>query len=218
MQHDGRVQVMTGIESLYRKEDGRVLIEIKLSTVAQLFNTFDPAPFYVRALDPEASDYIVDIVRDFPDRTEFRIVVYLPSGLLDTDEARKIPHAIVNHFRYMVMVQDRKFRQLWVYGKFTIIVGLAFLAIAMVASKIVAGTFADSPIAQLGATALEVAGWVAMWEPVTVHLYQLWPIVQQKRVYEKISRMEIDICPYPESGAPFGQGCLIFRNGTIRKK
>lgn len=209
---------MTGIESLYRKEDGRVLIEIKLSSVAQLFNTFDPAPFYVRALDHEAADYIVDTVRDFPRKTEFRIVVYLPPELMSTQEARKIPDAIVNHFRYMMMVQDRKFRQLSVYGKFTMVVGLAFLAIAMIASRIVAETFTHSPIAQLVAIALEVAGWVAMWEPVTIHLYQLWPIISQKKTYERISRMEINVCPYPESGVPLGQGCLLFREGKLKEK
>ncbi|MCK9630206.1 MAG: hypothetical protein M0R30_01070 [Methanoregula sp.] len=209
---------MTGIESLYRKEDGRVLIEIKLSSVAQLFNTFDPAPFYVRALDHEAADYIVDTVRDFPRKTEFRIVVYLPAAMLDMQEARKIPDAIVNHFRYMMMVQDRKFRQLSIYGKFTMVVGLAFLAIAMIASKIVAETFPDSSIAQLGAIALEVAGWVAMWEPVTIHLYKLWPIIQQKKVYERITNMEINVCPYPESGVPPGQGCLLFREGRLKEE
>ncbi len=37
---------MVDIESLYRKEDGKILIEIKLSSVLQLFNSFDPAPFH----------------------------------------------------------------------------------------------------------------------------------------------------------------------------
>jgi len=210
---------MTSIDSLYRKEDGRVLIEIKLSSVAQLFNTFDPAPFYARELDREAARYIVDTVNDFPSNTEFRIVVYLPAEALGTKEAEKIPHAIVNHFRYMVLVQEREFRQRWSYGKYTLVIGLAFLAIAEIASRIVAETFPDSPVAQLGATALEVAGWVAMWEPVTVLLYQLWPIIAQKKVYEKISGMEIDLCPYPESGMPvYGQGCLVFRQGTLSEK
>jgi len=210
---------MTGIDSLYRREDGRVLIEIKLSSVAQLFNTFDPAPFYARELDREATRYIVDTVNDFSSNTEFRIVVYLPAEALGTKEAAKIPHAIVNHFRYMVLVQDRKFRQHSAYGKYTLVVGLAFIAIAMIASRVVAETFPNSPIAQLGAKALEIAGWVAMWEPVTIHLYQLWPIITQKKVYEKISRMEIDLCPYPDSGMPvYGQGCLVFREGTLSEK
>jgi hypothetical protein len=96
----------------------------------------------------------------------------------------------------MVMIQEREFRQKWIYGKFTILVGLSFLTIAMIASWTVAETFSNSPIARLVATTLEVAGWVAMWEPITIHLYQLWPIVKQKKIYEKISRMEIDVRPY----------------------
>jgi hypothetical protein len=53
------------------------------------------------------------------------------------------------------------------------------------------------PVAHLISKALEITGWVAMWEPVTVFLFQLWPIARQRRVYEKISRLEIDILPYP---------------------
>lgn len=187
---------MMNIDSLYRKENGRVLIEIKLSSILQLFNTFDPSPFFVRELDYEATQYIVDAVKDFPFKTQFGIIVYLPVEVLGTKEAQKIPKAISNHFRYMVMIQEREFRQKWIYGKFTILVGLSFLTIAMIASWTVAETFSNSPIARLVATTLEVAGWVAMWEPITIHLYQLWPIVKQKKIYEKISRMEIDVRPY----------------------
>jgi hypothetical protein len=36
-----------------------------------------------------------------------------------------------------------------------------------------------------------------MWEPITVLLYELRPIIQQKKTYEKISMMEIEILPSP---------------------
>ena len=172
---------MTSIDSLYRKEDGHILIEIKLPSILNLFNSFDPAPFYTKELDRDASDYIVGIVRDFPLKTQFRIIVYLPADALGTQEAQKIPEAIRNHFKYMVLVQG----------------GLTFLAIAMIASQAVADTFSNYPLARLFAIALEVAGWVAMWEPVTVHLYQLWPIIKERKIYEKISRMEVEVRPYP---------------------
>ena len=34
-----------------------------------------------------------------------------------------------------------------------------------------------------------------MWEPITVLLYELWPIIQTKKTYEKISTMEIEVLP-----------------------
>jgi hypothetical protein len=51
----------------------------------------DPAPFYEKELDREAEQYIVDIVRDFPKKTEFRIVVYLPGGIPAVKKLRKFP-------------------------------------------------------------------------------------------------------------------------------
>ncbi|WP_048068317.1 hypothetical protein [Methanoregula boonei] len=184
------------IESMYRQKDGRVLIEIKLNTVLQLFNSFDPAPFYEKELDTEAESYIVDTVQDFPTKTKFMIHIYLPAALAGTEEAKKIIPAIHNHFRYRMLVTERKFRARFRFGRYSLIIGLSFLAIALIASQIVA-TANDSFAAQLVSYALLITGWVAMWQPVTTLLYELWPILRRKRVYEKISTMEIEILPMP---------------------
>ncbi|NMB78200.1 MAG: hypothetical protein GYA23_03815 [Methanomicrobiales archaeon] len=186
---------MYSIDSVYRKENGRILIELTLSSVDQLFHSFDPSPFHKKELDPEAERYIVDIVDDFSRETEFHIIIYLPEDIRNSAQAQKIPEAIRNHFQYRALMQNQLYKERSRYGKFTIIVGLVFLAIATLASHAVADHFPDSLPALLVAKALEVAGWVAMWEPVTVHLYQLWPIIKQRRIYEKIAGMEIDVLP-----------------------
>jgi hypothetical protein len=51
--------------------------------------------------------------------------------------------------------------------------------------------------AQIFADALLIIGWAAMWEPITVLLYELWPIIQLKHTYEKISTMDIGVLPLP---------------------
>ena len=183
------------IESAYRKVDGKILIEIKLSSIMQLFNSFDPAPFHEKELDSAAEHYIVDTVKDFPVKTQFRIAIYLPADIADTERAKKIPPAIQNHFRYKMMVQDRKFRLRFRHGRTTLLIGLTFLTIALLARQMISATLGNHLLGQLLADALLVVGWAAMWEPITVILYELWPIIQQKRIYERISRMDIDILP-----------------------
>ncbi len=185
---------MADIESLYKKVDGRILIEIKLSSVMQIFNSFDPAPFHEKELDSAAEHYIIETVKDFPKKTQFRIIIYLPPDISGTERAQQIPQAIQNHFAYKVMVQDRKFRQRFQHGRFTLLIGLTFLAIALVARQEVS-LIENHLFAQILADALLIIGWAAMWEPVTVLLYELWPIIQLKHTYEKISTMEIDIRP-----------------------
>ena len=187
---------MTDIESMYRKEDGKVLIEIKLSSVQQLFNSFDPAPFHEKELDTAAEHYIVETVKDFPAKTEFKIVIYLPDCRTCTEQAEKIPKAIQNHFEYKTRVQDRKFRAHFRHGRWTLLIGLTFLAIALVARQMVSAYLADNHLlAQIFADALLIIGWAAMWEPVTILLYELWPIIRMKKTYERISRMEIAMLP-----------------------
>ncbi len=185
---------MADIGSLYRKENGLTLIEIKLSSVMQLFNSFDPAPFHEKELDSAAEHYIVDTVKDFPVKTRFKIVIYLPADIAGTERALKIPQVIHNHFEYKMLVQDRKFRLRFRHGRLTLLIGLSFLTIALLARHYVS-SYSDVLAAQLFADALLIIGWAAMWEPITVLLYELWPIIRLKKVYERISRMEIAILP-----------------------
>jgi len=187
---------MADIESLYKKEDGMILIEIKLSSVMQLFNSFDPAPFHEKELDSAAENYIVDTVKDFPKKTRFKMIIYLPSDIAGRDQAMKIPLAIHNHFQYKTLVAERKFRSRFRHGRSNLLIGLTFLTIALLARQLVSSVNIHL-IAQLFADALLIIGWAAMWEPITVLLYELWPIIQLKKTYEKISKMDIDIIPTP---------------------
>ena len=71
-------------------------IELHIREVAQLFDSFDPCPFYDRDLDSDAEDYIVASVRELrhpPDAIVFHIDQ--PGG---ADEAPMIEKAIHQHF------------------------------------------------------------------------------------------------------------------------
>lgn len=185
---------MADIESLYKKVDGKVLIEIKLSSVIQLFNSLDPAPFHEKELDTDAERYIVEIVKDFPSDTEFKILIHLPPELIGTDAADHLIPAIHHHFGYKVLVAERKFRDRFRHGRWSMIIGLSFLAIALIARQMVA-TIDNHFLAVLFADALLIIGWAAMWEPVTVILYELWPIIKLKKIYTMLSRVEIEVQP-----------------------
>jgi len=187
---------MADIESQYKKEDGKVLIEIKLSSVLQLFNSFDPAPFHEKELDSAAEHYIVDIVNDFPKKTTFKIIIYLPPDKATTERAQKIPEAIHNHFEYRMLETDRKFRLHFRHGRNSLIIGLSILTVTLIARQLVS-QLENHILGQVFADAFLIVGWASMWEPTTVLLYQLFPIIQQKKTYEKISQMEIAIIPLP---------------------
>jgi len=40
---------------------------------------------------------------------------------------------------------------------------------------------------------LTIAGWVAMWRPMQIYLYDWWPVRRRGKLYQKLSRMHVDV-------------------------
>jgi len=185
---------MPEIDSLYNKRDGKVLIEINISSINQIFNSLDPAPFREKEIDKDAEEYIVDIINDLPRKTEFAIVIHAPRECIEKGECPMIPEAIRNHFRYRALSEDRHFRQRLRYGRINLVVALVFLAATLVITNMIQ-KLGDGLVMYFLVDIFTIAGWVALWAPVTLLLYELYPIIQAKNLYERISRMQIELLP-----------------------
>jgi hypothetical protein len=38
-----------------------------------------------------------------------------------------------------------------------------------------------------------IAGWVAMWRPMQIYLYDWWPLLRRIRIYTKLSHMPVEL-------------------------
>jgi NhaP-type Na+/H+ or K+/H+ antiporter len=45
---------------------------------------------------------------------------------------------------------------------------------------------------ELIAEGLLIIGWVALWRPVEMFLYDWWPLLRQQRRFEAIARMPVE--------------------------
>jgi hypothetical protein len=187
---------MTGLESHYRKVDETILIEIKLTSVMQIFDSMDPAPFYEKAIDKNADEYITGAVTDFPLSTPQKLVIFVPDGDMKTEEAQELGKAIHNHFAYKSMVAERDLRQKLLRGRISLVIALLFLATCLAIRYALAASFEDNVWTGLLREGLLIIGWVAMWEPVNIFLYGWWPLVRERRVFEKVRTMEVEVVPY----------------------
>jgi hypothetical protein len=46
-------------------------------------------------------------------------------------------------------------------------------------------------VRRFGGEGFLIAGWVSLWYPIEILLYEWWPVTQQIRIYESIMRMDI---------------------------
>ncbi len=180
--------------TIYRSEGASWLIELKLADARQLFNTLDPAPFYGKDLDSAAEHYIVGAAREFPLQAPVKLVVHLPLVAADTEAARSIPEAIANYFAYRAAVKGQELRNTLREGRIALLIGVSFLFLCIVARRFVA-LLGDGLVSGILEEGLLISGWVAMWRPIEIFLYQWWPIGRTRQVLTKLSRAPVEVRP-----------------------
>ena len=174
----------------YRQEGETYLIEIKLSDVRQIFNSFDPAPFIDKDLDDDAHAYIVDSVREFPRKTPLKLVFYLPAAA--GEHAQSMPEAVRNHFAYRADLARKEVTYTLRQGRWSLLIGLVFLFLCISLRQWIALADYDT-VEEILKEGLLISGWVAMWSPMQTFLYDWWPIHLHRRVLEKIRHMPVEV-------------------------
>lgn len=177
------------MQGIYRQEGAWTLIEIKLHDSAQLFHSLDPSPFRERDLDPDAAEYLINAFRELHGHQQVKIVIYLPQ-LSTTDNSRSMQEAIKNYFLYRQMVTQFQVKQRLRLGRNSFLVGLVFLFICnFIRLLLPPETMSIRTISE----GLLIIGWVAMWKPIDILLYEWWPLANDARLYQQLSELPIEV-------------------------
>lgn len=181
-------------------------IRLRLRELAQLFNSMDPSPFHDRDLDADAEEFIVGWARELAHDRELELVIQLAMPPPD-DRAAGVGQAVRHYFGSRAEMKQRDFRLLMRRGRTSLIVGLVFLVSCLLVSELFA-TLGEGTIAAIIKESLTIGGWVAMWRPLEIYLYDWWPLRDERRVLERLARMQvrleiasIEAMPRPAAGA-----------------
>jgi hypothetical protein len=172
--------------------DSRV-IEVRVAELRQLFNAIDPSPFRQRDLDPRAEEFIVDWSRDFPADAQLALLVHLERAPGQADEAVVLREAIHEFFGERVARTRRRLRELFQRGRISLAIGLTCLAFSIGIGDALSVFSPGSRWTEIVRESLLIGGWVAMWRPLEVFLYDWWPIRAEVRLCDRLSRMPVRI-------------------------
>ena len=167
------------------------LIEVKLQTLNQLFNSMDPSPFHERDLDHDAEQFIVSWTQEHHIRTPLQLVIHLGQKPDDPNPAHLVSESIHHYFAYKAELNRHEFRQLMREGWISLLIGLCFLGACVTAAQAFAPHFGRwSALFQEGFT---IIGWVAMWRPLEIYLYRWWPLRRLGRICHKLSAIPVAV-------------------------
>jgi hypothetical protein len=169
------------------------LIEVHVSDVKELFNSFDPTPFLKRDLDPDADEFIVGWARELRTRGPLGLLVHVDHANSSADATEVVHQAVRDHFRRRAEETRQKLRLLFRNGRVALIIGLAVVACSMVLGDVVGTLMQQSRFGGIVQESLLIGGWVAMWRPLEVFLYEWWPIRAEARLFDRLSRMIVRV-------------------------
>jgi hypothetical protein len=166
-------------------------IEVRLRELSQLFNSMDPSPFIDRDLDAAAEEFIVSWARELPHKSELELVIHLAT-LPPPDRVKGTEEAVRHYFATRAKVKHRELRLLLRRGRASLLIGLLFLAgcfgLGELAQQAPLGKWNE--FVELG---LHIVGWVAMWRPLEIFLYDWWPVRSDQRLLERLARMKVQL-------------------------
>jgi hypothetical protein len=167
-------------------------IELKLRDLGQLFDSLDPSPFRERSLDRAAEAFIVSWARDLHQHDALEIRIHLPSGRVGSEAEPLIAEALHNHFAYLADAKHREFRALMSRGRRSLVIGVAFLTVCVLLGNAV-GKLPAHELGGIVRESLLIGGWVAMWRPIEIFLYDWWAVRREQRDFERVSRAAVHI-------------------------
>ena len=76
-----------------------------------------------------------------------------------------------------------------------LVIGLLVVAASVLVGDLLAAALRESRFGVVLRESLLIGGWVAMWRPLEIFLYDWWPIRAEARLFDRLSSMPVRIEP-----------------------
>ena len=172
-----------------------VLIEVHVSDLKQLFDSLDPTPFLQRDLDPKADTFITSWAREVNASAPLGLLVHVDREAASPDATDIVHGAVRDHFGRRAEEARRGLRQLLRNGRISLVIGLAVVAGSVIVGDLVETMVSDTGFGTIIRESLLIGGWVAMWRPLEIFLYDWWPVRAEARLFDRLSEMIVRVQP-----------------------
>src|SRR5262249_59537904 len=165
-------------------------METGLGRPKQLFNPLDPPPSHERDLAQDAKDSLVASADESPLKKPLPLIIHVPADQLPPGSGPNLGHAIHNYFEYRMNETRRRLKFFFRDGRIALTVALVFLLVCIVLRQL-ALAVGHGLWPQIVDQALSIVGWVAMWRPLEIFLYDWRPIWHRYQLFAKLSRIPV---------------------------
>ena len=165
-------------------------IQVRVATFEGLFNPMDPTPLDERSLNIEVADWIEEWAEDFDKDHELSVEIYVADGNLAGRE-NAVVNGLHNHFEYRAWQSGRQFSKLMREGRISLLIGICAITGFNLLSKAIRSS--TNPVVEIIHEGLSVLGWVSMWKPLEIFLFDWWPIRRERRACRRLAEANVTV-------------------------
>jgi hypothetical protein len=162
-------------------------IDLRVERLDQLFDSLDPAPLRERALSVGFEAYLRESAAEHAAGSALRLRVQGPPDLHARQD--EIGAGVRSHFARLSDHARRQARQAQVRYRSVVAVGFGVLAISLVLRRLLEGW--QGPISELMVEGLLVLGWVALWRPIEVLLFDRHEARRRLQELQSLANIEL---------------------------
>jgi len=184
------------MDDLFSSSDPRAadnVIQLKLREISQLFNSLDPSPFSAKDLDDDAEEFIVSWARELSHHKGLHLVIHLEKPLPVSQTEASVGEAIQHYFAYRASINRLELRQFLRGGRTSLAIGGCFLTGCLFLSHLFIKQAAGNVLGGIVRESLTIGGWVAMWRPMEIYLYDWWPLKRRVNLLIKLSQISVQL-------------------------
>lgn len=170
------------------------VIEVRVTDLRQLFNSIDPSPFRERDLDSKVEEFILEWSREVPRDVPLALRVRVDRTADSAEEeAAVLRTAVHQYFAGRSESSRRRLSRLFHTGRISLVIGMAALTGFTIAAEFIPRWTGTGGLGSVVHESLLIGGWVAMWRPLEVFLYDWWPIRSERLLFDRLAAMPVRI-------------------------
>jgi hypothetical protein len=166
-----------------------VVLELSVNSLSELIDTSRPTCLGKRHLHEDIAAHLLEEVAAAPRHAPVKLNLMLPAD--EVARATDIATAIRTYFDNCCNDEQRQINAILRNGRIALMIALTLLLLVNGLGASIRATFSGRFAGAL-ADGLEIFGWVAMWKPAELLLYEWVPVLRKKKLLARLATMEIE--------------------------
>lgn len=169
-------------------------VTLHLTDIRHLFTPPELDPLHGQVQTSSGMEQIMNELKPRSLARPVRTTIYLPKGRIPAQLPQECRRAVRAYCTVQIQQITNELASLRWQGLKALQSGIVFLAVCLLLSTLFdASTAMPDFLRRILGEGLLIVGWVSLWHPVELLLYEWWPHWRDRQLHERLRDMELEI-------------------------